>query len=264
MTRPSRSGVSGSKPFLPLALLAAVLLLVATACSSPAAGNPAAAGRGSRTLYLGAIPDQDQDHLQQIYGTLAAYLSDRLGVPVKYRPVTDYTAAVAQFRTGDLDLVWFGGLTGVQARLQTPGARVLVQRDIDGSFHSLFVVNRSTGVAPFHHASGLTALKGLRFTYGSNSSTSGYLMPAYYLMRAGVDPDHGFYHWVLGATATKKFGPRFADKVKQAFLGISSKDPRGRRLLHLFGCHAFVPTSADNHRRIEAVGRRLGLLQPTS
>ncbi len=143
-------------------------------------------------LNLGAIPDQDQDKLQQIYGTLASYLSDKLGVHVRYRPVTNYTAAVSQFRTGDLDLVWFGGLTGVQAALQTPGSQHLVQRNIDGSFHSLFIVNTSTGIASIKSASGLKALKGKRFTFGSNSSTSGYLMPAYYLLQGGVDPQKDF------------------------------------------------------------------------
>lgn len=109
-----------------------------------------------------------------------------------YKPVTDYAAAVSLFRTGDLQLVWFGGLTGVQARLQTPGAVPLVQRDIDSHFHSLFIANRSARLHPVREVAGLAELKGTRFTYGSQSSTSGYLMPAYFLDRAGVDPQRGF------------------------------------------------------------------------
>ena len=89
------------------------------------------------------------------------------------------------FRTGDLDLVWFGGLTGVQARLQTPGAEPVAQRDIDRAFTSVFVVNAGTGLAP---SGDLTALAPLRFTYGSETSTSGRLMPAWFLREAGVDP----------------------------------------------------------------------------
>ena len=112
-------------------------------------------------------------------------MSDALDLEVEYRPVRDYGAAVSLFRTGDLDLVWFGGLTGVQARLQTPGAEPVAQRDIDERFPSVFVVNARTGLAA---SDDLTALAPLRFTYGSETSTSGRLMPAYFLQEQGVDP----------------------------------------------------------------------------
>jgi phosphonate transport system substrate-binding protein len=153
--------------------------------SSPVAAAGTAGGSSSGTLRISAIPDQDPQVLQRLYSTVADAMSRGLGVPVAYQPVTDYTAAVSLFRTGDLHLVFFGGLTGVQARLQTPGSRVLAQRDIDARFHSVFVVNRDTGIAP---ADDLRPLAGLRFTYGSETSTSGRLMPAWFLQQQGVDP----------------------------------------------------------------------------
>ncbi|MPQ97500.1 putative selenate ABC transporter substrate-binding protein [Modestobacter sp. I12A-02628] len=139
----------------------------------------------SGALSVGAIPDQDPEVLARLYGTVADAMSAALDLEVVYRPVTDYAAAVSLFRTGDLDLVWFGGLTGVQARLQTPGAVPVAQRDVDAAFHSVFVVDAATGLAP---ADDLRALAPLRFTYGSETSTSGRLMPAWFLRRAGVDP----------------------------------------------------------------------------
>jgi phosphonate transport system substrate-binding protein len=82
--------------------------------------------------------------------------------------------------------VWFGGLTGVQARLQKPGAQVLAQRDIDASFHTIFIANTKSGLKPITNVKGLSQLKGKRFTFGSESSTSGRLMPQYFLGKAGV------------------------------------------------------------------------------
>ncbi|MGY2005286.1 putative selenate ABC transporter substrate-binding protein [Blastococcus sp. SYSU DS1024] len=137
-------------------------------------------------LRIGAIPDQDPEVLQRLHGTVADSMTRALDIDVEYRPVTDYAAAVSLFRTGDLDLVWFGGLTGVQARLQTRGAVPIAQRDIDEQFHSVFVVNAGTGLSP---SDDLSPLGDLRFTYGSETSTSGRLMPAYYLREAGVDPE---------------------------------------------------------------------------
>ncbi|MBB3675878.1 putative selenate ABC transporter substrate-binding protein [Modestobacter versicolor] len=172
-----------------LAGSAAVLAATLAACgrSSPVSSSGGSTGSsgGRGTLSIGAIPDQDPEVLQRLYGTVAGSMSAALDLDVVYQPVTDYGAAVSLFRTGDLDLVWFGGLTGVQARLQTPGAEPIAQRDIDADFHSVFVVNASTGLAP---ADDLTPLAPLRFTYGSETSTSGRLMPAYFLQEQGVDP----------------------------------------------------------------------------
>jgi phosphonate transport system substrate-binding protein len=153
-------------------------------------GMAAAPGKASASslppLRLSAIPDQNPEKLNRLYPLITKVLSKQLGVPVRYVPMVDYPAAVSAFRTGDLDLVWFGGLTGVQARLQKPGAKVLAQRDIDASFRSVFIANPSSGLQPFVPLKGLTALKGKRFTFGSESSTSGRLMPQWFLAQAGV------------------------------------------------------------------------------
>jgi phosphonate transport system substrate-binding protein len=152
--------------------------------SSTKTAEPAA--DSSEPLSVGAIPDQDPEKLQRLYSKLATYLSAELGVPVEYEPVTDYAAAVTAFKVGDLDLVWFGGLTGVQARLQVPGANAIAQRDIDEKFHSIFIANTASGLTPAKTASDLVSLKGKTFTFGSDSSTSGRLMPQYFLKEAGV------------------------------------------------------------------------------
>ncbi|MFM7435888.1 MAG: putative selenate ABC transporter substrate-binding protein [Vulcanococcus sp.] len=172
---------------LSLALLTAVL---PTPPLAPGLGTPPAAqveaAKQQPLLRISAIPDQNPEKLNRLYGSVASELSRQLGVPVKYVPLTDYAAAVTAFRTGDLDLVWFGGLTGVQARLQKPNARVLAQRDIDVSFKSIFIANTRSGLKTVRNIDGLRELKGRRFTFGSESSTSGRLMPQYFLAQAGV------------------------------------------------------------------------------
>lgn len=171
---------------LPLLL---VLSLLLTACIVDPAPTTATEGEAAPTLNIGAIPDQDPELLQRLYGDLSAYLSAELGVPVEYTPVTDYTAAVTAFRVGDLDLVWFGGLTGVQARLQVENAEAVVQRDIDAEFLTVFIANTASGIEPFEDISGLETLKGHTFTFGSESSTSGRLMPQSFLQQVGVSLD---------------------------------------------------------------------------
>lgn len=168
--------------YLSLLLLVGTLLL-AVACA------PSQGTEESEPFTIGAIPDQDPELLQRLYGSIADYLEAELGVPVEYRPVTDYTAAVTAFRVGDLDMVWFGGLTGVQARLQVEGAQALAQRSIDEQFTSVFIANRDSRLPQLDSIDDLTQLAGHTFTFGSESSTSGRLMPQYFLQEAGLTLD---------------------------------------------------------------------------
>lgn len=170
-----------------------LLLLGLAACGGgqqdSAETTPEATDGGDRPLMMGAIPDQEPEKVQRLYDQLTAYLESELEIEVAYQPVTDYTAAVTAFKVGDLDLVWFGGLTGVQARLQVPGAQAIVQRNIDEEFTSVFIANTSSGLAAMESVADLVNLKGRSFTFGSESSTSGRLMPQYFLQQAGVGLD---------------------------------------------------------------------------
>ncbi len=182
-----------------LILALGALALLVPACAAPTGdtrtGDPrtdeadeAAPGTPGAVLRVGAIPDQEPQRLQRTYGLLADHLVDALGVEVVYVPVTDYQSAVTGFRVGDLDLVWFGGLTGVQARAEVPGAHAIAQRDIDSAFTSVFITRADTGIGPLGGVDDLAVVAGHSFTFGSESSTSGRLMPEYHLRRAGVDP----------------------------------------------------------------------------
>ncbi len=137
-------------------------------------------------LKIGAIPDQNQEILDRRFNSLSTELSKQLNVEVNYVPVINYVGAVTGFRTKNLDLVWFGGLSGVQARLQTPNSIVIAQRDIDKEFKSVFIVNKKLNLTPAKELSDLNSLRNLRFTFGSENSTSGRLMPEYFLNIAGV------------------------------------------------------------------------------
>ncbi len=142
--------------------------------------------KAEEILRIGAIPDQNPEHLNRLYKVLSSELSEQLNVQVRYKPVTNYAAAVTAFRTGNLDLVWFGALTGVQARLQSKRSKVIAQRDIDEKFHSIFIANKKSSIQKINNINELKILKDKRFTFGSESSTSGRLMPQYFLNKADV------------------------------------------------------------------------------
>ena len=164
-----------------LLLLLCLLTLVATmACSS----------EPEPVLKVGGIPDQDTARLARRYQSFADYLGKELGVEVEYVPSADYAAVVTAFRQGELQLAFFGALTGVQARIQNPGAVAIAQREGDAEFHTKFVARPELGLTSLEDIK--PQATELTITFGSESSTSGHLMPRYYLAEAGINPDEDF------------------------------------------------------------------------
>ena len=133
----------------------------------------------AKTFVFTAIPDEDETRLKQRFDKVADYLSRELGVDVTYVPVKSYAAAVAAFRNNQVQLAWFGGLSGVQARRLVPGSIAIAQGEEDQYFKSYFIAHRSTGLKAA--ATLPKQLDPLTFTFGSKSSTSGRLMPEFYL-----------------------------------------------------------------------------------
>ncbi len=167
-------------------------LLVALCVGLAVAGcSRTKSGETAQTLRFSAIPDQNTTELIQRFGPLADYLSTTLGVPVQYVPARDYQASVEMFRNSEIQLAWFGGLTGVQARAAVAGARAIAQGQADPTYYSYFIANQSSGLR--RQKSFPVAIADHSFTFGSESSTSGRLMPEYFIKKnTGLTPDAFF------------------------------------------------------------------------
>lgn len=138
-----------------------------------------------------AIPDQDTTQLEQRFGSVAAYLEAQLGVKVAYVPVKSYAAAVTAFANDEVQLAWFGGLSGVQARMRVPGSEAIAQGYEDQFFKTYFIANASTGLKGAD--SFPKEIEGKTLTFGSKGSTSGRLMPEFYIREAFKEsPDEIF------------------------------------------------------------------------
>ena len=129
-----------------------------------------------------AIPDQDETQLRKRFGKVAKYLSTSLGVTVKYVPVKSYAAAVTAFRNNQVQLAWFGGLSGVRARELVKGSRAIAQGKKDPFFETFFIAHKSTGLKPSKAFP--KGIAGRTFTFGSKGSTSGRLMPEFHIRTA--------------------------------------------------------------------------------
>ena len=142
---------------------------------------PLSTGKASDAFVFTAIPDEDESRLRERFNKVASYLESKLGVAVTYIPVKSYAAAVAAFRNDQVQLAWFGGLSGVRARVLVPGSEAIAQGFEDQAFFNYFIAHSSTGLTRSDEFP--KKIAGKIFTFGSKGSTSGRLIPEFHIRK---------------------------------------------------------------------------------
>ena len=176
----------------------------------------AAAGAQAQQVFrITAIPDESPTELARKAAPLARYLEGKLGAKVEFTPVTDYAAAVEALVNKQVDMAWFGGFTFVQANQRSGGKIVpLVQREEDEKFRSVFVTTDAS-------IKSLADLKNRNFSFGSQSSTSGHLMPRSFLLAASIDPDKDMKRVAYSGAHDATVAAVASGKVDAGVLNIS-------------------------------------------
>ena len=166
--------------------------LISGAVFAVALLSGAAIAQDKPVFVFTAIPDQDETRLVERFTRVAEYLQGKLGVAVKYLPVKSYPAAVTAFVNNQVQLAWFGGFTGVQARREVPDSQAIAQGAEDVAFKSFVIANTKTGLKPSKEFP--KEIAGKSFTFGSRGSTSGRLMPEYFIRKGfgGRNPEEVF------------------------------------------------------------------------
>lgn len=169
-------------------------------------------------LRVTAIPDESPTELARKAAPLVKYLESRLGMKVEFTPVSDYAAAVETLVNRKVDLAWFGGFTFVQAKVRSGGKVIpLVQREEDEKFRSVFITADPA-------IKQLADLKGKDVSFGSQSSTSGHLMPRSFLLQAGVNPEKDFRRVAYSGAHDATIAAVASGKVQAGALNISVWD----------------------------------------
>jgi len=162
------------------------------------------------------IPEEAATEQTRKFGPIARYLERVLGTKVEFTPVNDYPAAVEALVNKQVDLVWFGGFTHVQAQLRSGGKIIpLAQREEDAQFRSVFIANTDSGIKT------LADLKGKQISFGSQSSTSGHLMPRSFLLQAKLDPEKDFKRVAYSGAHDATIASVVSGRVDAAALDIT-------------------------------------------
>jgi phosphonate transport system substrate-binding protein len=190
-------------------LLAAAPLALAFAFSVPAA-------QAQQVLRVTTIPEEAATEQTRKFGPLSRYLEKKLGMKVEFTPVNDYPAAVEALVNRQVELVWFGGFTHVQAQIRSGGKIVpIAQREEDTQFRSVFITQKDSGIKQ------LSDLKGKQVSFGSQSSTSGHLMPRNFILEAGLEPERDFKRVAYSGAHDATIASVVSGRVDAAALDIT-------------------------------------------
>jgi phosphonate transport system substrate-binding protein len=172
-------------------------------------------GHAQLVFKVTAIPDESPTELARKAVPLVKYLEKKLGMKVEFTPVSDYAAAVEALVNKQVDMAWYGGFTFVQANVRSGGKVIpLVQREEDEKFKSVFISGDPS-------IKTLADLKGKTVSFGSQSSTSGHLMPRSVLLQANIDPDKDFKRVAYSGAHDATIAAVAAGKVDAGALNIS-------------------------------------------
>jgi phosphonate transport system substrate-binding protein len=167
-------------------------------------------------LRVTTIPEEAATEQIRKFGPLTKYLERTVGMKVDFVPVNDYPAAVEALVNKQVELVWFGGFTYVQAQIRSGGKIIpIAQREEDTNFRSVFITQTNSGIKR------LTDLKGKQVSFGSQSSTSGHLMPRSFLLEAGIDPDKDFKRVAYSGAHDATIAAVVSGRVDAAALDIT-------------------------------------------
>jgi len=175
-----------------------------------------AATMAQQVFRVTTIPEEAATEQVRKFTPLAAYLEKRLSMKVEFTPVNDYPAAVEALVNKKVDLVWFGGFTHVQAQIRSGGKIIpIAQREEDTKFQSVFITQTNSGIKT------LADLKGKQVSFGSQSSTSGHLMPRHFLLQANLNPDKDFKRIAYSGAHDATIASVVSGKVDAAALDIT-------------------------------------------
>jgi len=138
-------------------------------------------------IQFGVIPLQSPAIMLQKFTPLADYLSKELGVPVKLLVGKDYQATMDDIAKNTVQMAYLTPTTYPKVAKQHPDMAIqpIVKFKESGSatYRSAIIVRSGSPIA------GVADIKGKKFAFGSEQSTSSHLMPRSMLIAAGIDID---------------------------------------------------------------------------
>jgi len=162
----------------------ATAMVAWTLAMTPAA-TPAAQAEELKEITFGIISTESTQNLKEQWQPLLADMEKQLGVPVKAFFAPDYAGVIEAMRFKKVDVAWFGNKSAMEA-VDRAGAEVFVQTtgkddkgDVELGYYSVLVAPKDSPLKSVQDV--LKCDQSLNFGTGDPNSTSGFLVPSYYV-----------------------------------------------------------------------------------
>ncbi|MDR1545688.1 MAG: phosphonate ABC transporter substrate-binding protein [Deltaproteobacteria bacterium] len=163
---------------------AAAALFALSALALAAAGllaGPSAAEAAGEEINFGIISTESSQNLKPVWEPFIKDLNAKTGLNVKPFFATDYAGIIEGMRFNKVQLAWYGSKAAIEAVDRAHGEVFMQTVSHDGSegYYSHIIAHRDS---PLNSIEDMFArAKDLNFGNGDPNSTSGFLVPGYYV-----------------------------------------------------------------------------------
>lgn len=189
-------------------------LLIGLMAAAVLTAGVASASEELKKITLGIIPTESSATAMKGFEPFRADMEKALGIPVELFIAPDYAGVIEAMRFNKVQIAWFGNKSAIEAVKRASGEVFVQTVDVTGNpgYWSLIVVHKDS---PYQNIDEIIRDgKNLTFGNGDPNSTSGYLIPTYYIWaQRGIDPAKHFklvrnanHETNLMAVASKQVG----------------------------------------------------------
>ncbi|MBB3322055.1 phosphonate ABC transporter substrate-binding protein [Atlantibacter sp. RC6] len=143
--------------------------------------SPAQAQEQEKAINFGIISTESQQNLKPQWDPFLKDMEKKLGVKVNAFFAPDYAGIIQGMRFNKVDVAWYGNLSAMEAVDRANGQVFAQTVAADGSpgYWSVLIVNKDNPIKDVNEL--LAKRKDLTFGNGDPNSTSGFLVPGYYV-----------------------------------------------------------------------------------
>lgn len=153
-----------------------------------------------KELNFGIISTESSQNLKPVWEPFLADMTKKLGIKVNAFFAPDYAGVIEGMRFGKVDVAWYGNKAAMEAVDRANGEVFVQTVAADGSpgYWSLLIAHKDN--AKLNSVDDVIKNgKELTFSNGDPNSTSGFLVPGYYVFGLNkIDPKTYFKHTVSG------------------------------------------------------------------
>jgi phosphonate transport system substrate-binding protein len=217
------------------------------------------------TLEFGIISTESQDNQKPKWEPFIDAMEEALGRPVNASYATDYAGVIEAMGAGKVQIAWYGGKSYVTAAENADAEAFAQTIATDGSngYYAYLITNKENPIVAeidlekgngdqyvLEHASELT------FAFNDPESTSGYLVPSYYIFaKAGVNPNEAFQELIFAgsheatAQAVANNQVDVATNNNESLNALKESDPAALEKIQIIWTSPVIPSDPLAYRK---------------